>query len=306
MSKKSNRQPSVVFYYDVVCPYAYLASQRIESIAERNGARVEWRPTLLGGVYEATKAPQGKDGSASDVMPANKKALSARDLQLQLKRFGVPLNWHPQHPVKSVDALRLLIAVPDAHRPALSHALFKAYWVDNKDVSDRAVLLDIAARVLRLDENSKNELAVAVAAEKVKAALHQHTAEAVEKGAPGVPAFVVGDKLFWGQDRLHFVDKALGNANAAQPRFFSAPPGSSPVKKPNVLTFYYDFSSPWSYLGHSQLDRIVREAPKGTVLEAVPILLGAIFKEYVRQVLPFLFFFQWRVGSERQTCPCSR
>jgi len=67
---------------------------------------------------------------------------------------------------------------------------------------------------------------------------------AVERGAPGVPCFYVDYKLFWGQDRLHFVDKALGNQNAKLFRAISSPPKEK-VKR--LLTFYYDFSSPWRF-----------------------------------------------------------
>lgn len=123
---------SVVFTFDIVCPYAYVASTRIEAVAQRTGASLEWRPVLLGGLYRHTKAAQGAAGSASDTMPAvrfavrsarnldpflvhaqAKAALSAKDLFRNAARFGVPLNYHPQHPVKSLNAQRLLCAAPN-------------------------------------------------------------------------------------------------------------------------------------------------------------------------------------------------
>ena len=83
---------SFIFYYDVVCPYAYLASTQVEEIAERCKAKIIFRPVLLGGIYKQTKAPQGKNGSATDVMVPQKKLSIAKDLEIQLKRYGVPLN----------------------------------------------------------------------------------------------------------------------------------------------------------------------------------------------------------------------
>ena len=120
--------PAVVFYYDVVCPYAYMASRLIEDAASRcrNGSTVVYRPVLLGALYKATNAPQGKDGSASDVMPMNKRALAAADLALFASRSNVELRFNPNHPVRSLNAMRLLAGTPnDEHRRALTHALYR-------------------------------------------------------------------------------------------------------------------------------------------------------------------------------------
>lgn len=103
--------------------YAMIASERIDDIARftgasqvcwrRNreltpqcaaGANVVWRCVLLGGLYDSTNAPQGKDGSAMDVpMPDCKKKLLAADFQREITRYALPLKFHPQHPLKSVD-----------------------------------------------------------------------------------------------------------------------------------------------------------------------------------------------------------
>lgn len=66
--------------------------------------------------------------------------------------------------------------------------------------------------------------------------------KAVDRGAPGVPFFYVNGQHFWGQDRLHFVEKALGNAQAQQFRALTRPKDRTPRK----VSFYYDFSSPWA------------------------------------------------------------
>lgn len=108
---------------------------------------------LLGGLYGLTKAQQGKDGSATDVMPAAKRVNAARDLFRQAQRFGAPLRFHPKHPLKSISAQRLLISagpkvcacaavltVTVLQRVPLTHALYKAYWVNNEDISDQTVL----------------------------------------------------------------------------------------------------------------------------------------------------------------------
>ncbi|CAH3106479.1 unnamed protein product [Porites lobata] len=62
----------VVFYYDVVCPFAFIARKLIEGVARRTGAKIRWKPVLLGGLYKGTQAPQGAAGSAYDDMCASK------------------------------------------------------------------------------------------------------------------------------------------------------------------------------------------------------------------------------------------
>ena len=96
------------FYFDVVCPYSYIAATQISKLAERCHASIEWVPVLLGGLYEKTGAAQGKEGSASAVMPAAKQRYTAFDLRLQAERLGVPLRFNSRHPVRSVQAQRLL------------------------------------------------------------------------------------------------------------------------------------------------------------------------------------------------------
>jgi 2-hydroxychromene-2-carboxylate isomerase len=189
------------FYYDVVCPYAYLASRRVEAMAARTGAEIEWVPILLGGVFRAI----GQLDVPARAMPAAKLRLQALDLARYAAAYEVPLALHPRHPLRTVEAMRLLHTVEGAARVALTHDLYRAYFVDHRDLADRAVLADLAAGradVARLD------------APEIKDALRAATARAVADGVFGVPAFIVEQAgrrhLFWGQDRMHFVERALG------------------------------------------------------------------------------------------------
>lgn len=94
--------PIVEFYCDIACPYNYIASCLLPEIASRNAARIEWKPVLLGGIYDLVKAPMGKGGSASDVDPPQKRLLSSLDLQRTIDRHGLDFSWHPHHPVRSL------------------------------------------------------------------------------------------------------------------------------------------------------------------------------------------------------------
>jgi 2-hydroxychromene-2-carboxylate isomerase len=184
------------FYYDVVCPFAYLASTQIEALAARARADIEWVPILLGGVFRAI----GQDDVPAAAMPAAKQRLNLADMQRYTALYGVPLRLHPRHPLRTLDAMRLLYTVDGAARVALTHRLYRAHFVEGRDLDDRAVLAEFGD-VARLD------------APEVKAALRAATERAVADGVFGVPAFVVEQQarrfLFWGQDRMLFVEKAL-------------------------------------------------------------------------------------------------
>lgn len=245
------------FCYDVVCPYAWMASVQVEALAARVGATLRWQPVLLGGLFKHHQSPQIPAATWSP----NKAALGLKDIHRQAERLGLDLRFPAEHPRRSVEAMRLCVAAPEAVRPALSADLYRAYWEQGLDIADRAVLAPIAARhglsLEVLDEPS------------VKQALIDSTAEAAERGAFGVPAFFVGDRLFWGSDRLHLVEAALGGARSR-----AAPP--PPAAKPPTLYFFHDFSSPFSYLASTQVQRLADEA--GARLEWRPILLGGLFR----------------------------
>ena len=109
----------LVFYYDVVCPYAYLASTQIEALAARTGATLRWRPILLGGVFKSIGRDEG-------TMPAPKARLNFLDMHHQAAEAGVPLTMPPDHPRRTVSAMRLLHCVDGEARVRLTHALYRA------------------------------------------------------------------------------------------------------------------------------------------------------------------------------------
>ena len=97
--------PNVTFYYDLVCPFAYSASILIERVAAKYSCIVEWKPVLLGGIYDLTGAPQGKNGSASDAMNMNKNQIISNDLNLTIKRYKIPYN-PPTKPPKTLFGIK--------------------------------------------------------------------------------------------------------------------------------------------------------------------------------------------------------
>lgn len=184
----------VTFYYDFSSPYAYLGATQIERVAAAAGARARWRPILVGALFNRIGTPT----VPLDQFPAPRRAYVMRDLLHWAAHWGVPLRWPSRFPMRTVTALRLALATEAAggDLAAVSHALFCAYWVDDRDLADPRVLRDFG------------ELAGAETP-AVKEALRASTDEAIAAGVCGVPSFVVRDHLFWGQDRLELVARAL-------------------------------------------------------------------------------------------------
>ena len=192
--------PRVEYFFDYVSPFAYLADTQLPALAQRTGAEIVHRPFFLGGVMQATK------NSPPITVPSKGRYMFV-EIQRWAKRYGVPANPNPHFPVNTLTAMRVAVAALGEPRFGdLHRALFRAVWVDGKNLADEAVLeatvaaagLDAAALLARAKEQA------------AKDALRRNTEEAVERGAFGAPTFFVGDEMFWGNDRLDFVEAALG------------------------------------------------------------------------------------------------
>jgi 2-hydroxychromene-2-carboxylate isomerase len=190
------------FFFDIASGYSYLASSQVQPLAQRTGVPVRWRPFLLGAAFKAT-------GNETPARIPAKAAWMVRDMALWARQYGMPVAFPSRFPIHSVTPMRLLVAAGRLHGEAaiarLAHPLFEAAWALDQDVNDPAVL----ARCATAAGFDAAALAAAVGDAETKDALRAHTDEAIRLGVFGAPAFVVGDELFWGNDRLHFVEQAL-------------------------------------------------------------------------------------------------
>jgi 2-hydroxychromene-2-carboxylate isomerase len=188
------------FWFDYSCPYAYLASTQVEGLAARTGARLAYRPMLLGGVFAAHGTPQKLFATLS---PA-KAAHNARDLDRWAELFGVALTMPAAHPMRTVDALRATIAA--GIDPRVVHAFYRAYWVEGRPPSDEGVMREVLAGA----GHDADAVLRGIAGPEAKDDLRRRTDEAIALGIFGAPAFVVdGARMYWGQDRMHFVERDL-------------------------------------------------------------------------------------------------
>ena len=188
------------FFFDYASPYSYLASEQVEALAKRTGAELRWRPFLLGAVFKAT-------GNVPPISTASKAAYLGKDLVDWASYLGLPPFQMPStFPINSLKANRLgLVAAEQGRIVPFSHAAFRAAFVEGKDLNEPAVLAELA-RAAGLEP----EKALAHAeTQEIKDALRRNTDEAIARGAFGAPTFFVGDELFFGNDRLMFVERAL-------------------------------------------------------------------------------------------------
>ena len=187
------------FYYDYGSPYSYLADTQVETIAKRTGAALVRKPMLLGGVFKAT-------GNASPMTVEQKSKWSAFDMPLWARHYGVPFQRNPFFPVNTLALMRGAAAAQiDGLFERYHPAIYKAMWVDGRNLNDIAEV----AKVLTAAGLDAAKFDARIQDQDVKDRLKATTDEAVARGVFGAPTSFVGDMMFFGNDRLPFVEMAL-------------------------------------------------------------------------------------------------
>lgn len=198
-------KPRLEFFFDFASPYSYLAATQLDALAARAGAEVVWRPMVLGAVFQGT-------GNDMPAKVAAKAPYLLRDVDRWARHYGVPFKMSSHWPCPTINAERLVLVADESGKgEALGQAVFRAMWAEDRNINDEGELRALVAEV-GLDP------AAALARSKspeIKERLRANTDEALARGAFGAPALFVGDELFWGNDRLHFVEDALKRADSA-------------------------------------------------------------------------------------------
>ena len=189
----------VEFYYDFSSPYTYLASKRIEKLCEDNGAELVWKPFLLGGVFNEI-------GSVPAVQIDNKFGYLKKDVKDSAEFYGIDLNFPELFPLNSVRAMRGAFAAAEKNRLAeYNHVLFRAYWTEGADLSKPEIIGEVV-KSAGLDTEWFLER---IGEQDIKDKLRDETDGAIRRGVFGAPTMFIGDKMFWGNDRLDFLDRYL-------------------------------------------------------------------------------------------------
>lgn len=192
---------NIDFYFDFSSPYGYLASHRIDAIAQRHGRGVSWRPYLLGAVFKVNgRRPLPEQPLVGDY--------ARRDITRSARRYGIPLKIPERFPISGVNPSRIFYWLDEQDREqakTLARALYRAYFVDGRDISDPEQVADVAAA------NGSERAAVLAAMQdpKVKERLKRETDSAIARGAFGSPFVFVDEEPFWGNDRLDEVERWL-------------------------------------------------------------------------------------------------
>ena len=192
---------TIDFYFDFSSPYGYIASTRIDALAAKHGREAVWRPFLLGAAFKATGGQPLLD------IPI-KGRYAARDMARTARYLGVDYRQPSVFPIGTVAPARAyywLEAKEPERAKDVAKALYRAYFVDDVDISDAEKTIEICAK--------QGVDAAAVRAgindQGVKDRLRAEVDKAIAIGAFGSPYIVVDGEPFWGSDRLEQVDRWL-------------------------------------------------------------------------------------------------
>ncbi len=181
------------FWFEFASTYSYPAAMRVERVARDAGVDVAWRPFLLGPIFAA----QGWNDSPFNIFPGKGRYMW-RDLERICAELGTPLRRPSQFPRNGLLAARVVCAAQSASwLPEFVRRVYLANFAEDREISDPAVIGSILASL-----GQPASLLDAAGSPEAKTALRAHTERAQALGIFGAPSFVVGEELFWGNDRL--------------------------------------------------------------------------------------------------------
>jgi 2-hydroxychromene-2-carboxylate isomerase len=181
------------FYYDLGSPYAYLAGERIHAVFEEAGAEPPvWKPVLLGGLFARFDRGSWAQTDAREE--------GMREVERRAQAYGLPpIRWPDGWPSDYLFAMRVATFAAEIGRGvSLPLAAFRQHFAAGRDLSDPDNVLIAAASA----ELHPRALTTAVERNSIKLRLRETTDEAADLGVFGVPSVIVGDEVFWGDDRL--------------------------------------------------------------------------------------------------------
>jgi len=192
-------------FFDCSSPWTYFAFESLLKMQEEIGVTIKWRPFLVGGVFNAVN--QSVYNSRDAPVPA-KKAYSQKDQQDWARFLGLQMHYRPSvFPVNSVKAMRACIVLEAEDKLVpFARAAFRAYWIDDQDIS-KVPVLGAICDAIHIDSGM---LFAAIEQQPVKDTLRANTQEAIDRGSFGSPTiFVGGDDMYFGNDRMPLIKDAV-------------------------------------------------------------------------------------------------
>lgn len=191
---------SIDFYFDFGSPTAYLAYRRLQQLQSQYQCQINYHPVLLGGLFKAT-------GNSSPVMVAAKATyMMSHDLPRFVALYNVPFKSNPHFPINTLQLMRGAVALLKQDQFATyMDTVFNAIWVNSENMGDA----ETVAKVLTNAGLDAQQIIASTQEPEVKAALIDSTEAAVKRGCFGAPTMFIGDEMFFGQDRMQFIEMAL-------------------------------------------------------------------------------------------------
>ncbi|RPJ48041.1 MAG: 2-hydroxychromene-2-carboxylate isomerase [Betaproteobacteria bacterium] len=191
----------VEFYFDFSSPYGYFAAAKIDALAAKYDRAAVWRPILLGAIFKIT----GQQPLATIPL---KGSYAMHDLKRSARRFGLPFRIPAKFPIATTAPCRAYYWLHDrdpAAAKVLAQALYRAYFAEDRDISNPEVTVNVAAKL----GHDKDAVAQALNDVAVKERLKTEVDAAIERGVFGSPYIVVDGEPFWGSDRLDQIEQWL-------------------------------------------------------------------------------------------------
>jgi 2-hydroxychromene-2-carboxylate isomerase len=192
---------SVTFYFDFVSPYSYLAHAQMANLTQQANAHIDYVPVFLGGLHKAQEV------TSPAFIPSKAKWI-IRDCHMWADQLQLPLKWSPYFPFNTIPLLRACVWLQQNRADKVADFVdqtFKAIWEQKLDVSN---MTDVSSHLQSMALDPE-EVFQGAGQPEVKQALKDNGDLATQKEMFGLPVFEVNDKLYFGQDRLHFVSQAL-------------------------------------------------------------------------------------------------
>lgn len=198
--------PTVEYFYTPLSPFTYLGHPRLIDVICRTGALLRHRPIHLGEIFAAS------GGLPLPQRAAQRRAYRLTELRRIAHHHGLPITLAPKHfPTDDTLAANMIIAAQDDGAgggqdvDSLAFALMRALWVEERDIADPAVCAD-CARYAGFDADTLLE---AARQPDIEGTRRDNTREAIARGVFGAPTYAVGSELFWGQDRVDYLERAI-------------------------------------------------------------------------------------------------
>ena len=186
------------FYFDIISPYSYIAHKKIQKIKENQKVVFNYKPILLGGLHNLA-------GINAPAFNKYKIKNMQSDCELVSKKNNITFKWNLKFPINSLSIMRGYISVNDNQKEEYLNIFFDAYWRDNLDLSSEKEF----SKLLETLKIGNEFFFDKITQQSIKDTLKQLTNDAFKKEVFGAPAFIVNNKIFWGQDRLDYALEEL-------------------------------------------------------------------------------------------------